>query len=199
MTTIKRIPAKIEGKPVRNSAVKKKVAQAKEQEIKSESMLMSFFCEELKYIYNTELHLLQVLPILKVASHSEALKIALTEHLFQTEMHVLRIEEIFRMLDKTPEAKKCMGIEGITKEIFETIEGICDTCALRDVAIIMGTQKTEHFEISAYGSLKQLALTLERNDIADILGLNLAEEKSADELLTELATRNTNMEAQVLS
>lgn len=198
MTTLKKLPAKIEGKPVRKSAIKKTVPQ-KEEEAKPEGMLMSFFCEELKYIYCAELHLLQVLPILKVASHSEALKIALGEHLFQTEIHVLRLEEIFQMLEKTPETKKCAGIEGITKEIFETIEGICDTCALRDVAIIMGTQKAEHFEISTYGSLKQLALTLERNDIADILGLTLAEEKSADELLTELATRNTNIEAQVLS
>jgi ferritin-like metal-binding protein YciE len=161
--------------------------------------LLELFSEELKEMYWTEQHLLQVLPILSKAAHSEALKIALNEHLFQTEMHVSRVQDIFTILQIEPEAKKCKGIEGITKEMMETLEQLSVISALSDVAIIMGTQKAEHYEISGYGSLKQLAMTLEKSAIADILALTLAEEKAADELLTELATRNTNVEAQVQS
>lgn len=161
--------------------------------------LLDFFCEELKEMYWTEQHLLQVLPILSKAAHSEALKIALNEHLFQTELHVNRLQEIFVLLQIETEAKKSRGIEGITKEMLETVEQIGVICALSDVAIIMGTQKVEHYEISGYGSLKQLSITLQKNDIAELLTLTLAEEKAADELLTELATRHSNEEAQVQS
>ncbi len=161
--------------------------------------LYDFFLEELKEMYWVEQHLLQVLPVLHKAAYSQALKIALSEHHFQTELHISRLQEIFKLLNSEAEAIRSIGIEGITKEMLETIYRIDQVSALTDVAIIVGTQKAEHYEISGYGSLKQLALTLERNEIAELLTLTLAEEKAADELLTELATRNTNVEAQIHS
>ena len=176
-----------------NSTIKAATAQ------KEITTLLDFFIEELKEMYWATQHMLQVLPILSQAAYSEALKIALGEHRFQSEMHISRLEDVFKLLGKDAETKQSRGIEGITKEMLETIGEIDQICALADVAIIMGTQKAAHYLISGYGSLKHLALTLERGDIADIFALSLAEEKAEDELLTELATRNTNIEAQVQS
>ena len=167
--------------------------------LRSAFSLYDLFCEELREMYWVEKHLLQVIPVLNQAAYSQALKIALSEHHFQTELHISRLEEIFKLLGCKAEALQSPGIEGITREMLETIDRIDQISALADVAIIMGTQKAEHYEISGYGSLKQLALTLERNEIAEVLNLTLAEEKAADELLTELATRNTNVEAQINS
>jgi ferritin-like metal-binding protein YciE len=65
----------------------------------------------------------------------------------------------------------------------------------RDAALIISAQKVEHYEISAYGSLVQLAKTIGRTDVADILAETLEEEKATDQLLTELAISSINIEA----
>ncbi len=59
----------------------------------------------------------------------------------------------------------------------------------------MAAQKVEHYEIATYGGLAQLAKTIGREDIADILGQTLSEEKETDELLTSLAEADINEQA----
>lgn len=53
----------------------------------------------------------------------------------------------------------------------------------------------EHYEISTYGGLAQLAKTLSHDDVAELLEQTLAEEKEADELLSSIAENNVNYEA----
>ncbi|MGI8584097.1 MAG: ferritin-like domain-containing protein, partial [Chitinophagaceae bacterium] len=66
----------------------------------------------------------------------------------------------------------------------------------RDVGLIMAAQKVEHYEIATYGSLAQLAKTLGKNDLADLMVKTLEEEKEADQLLTGIAENNINVEAK---
>lgn len=61
----------------------------------------------------------------------------------------------------------------------------------------MAAQKVEHYEIATYGSLAQLAKTLGKTDLADLMVQTLEEEKEADQLLTSIAENNTNVEATV--
>jgi ferritin-like metal-binding protein YciE len=65
-----------------------------------------------------------------------------------------------------------------------------------DAGIIICSQKIEHYEIASYGSLVQLAKTMSRNDVADLLHITLEEEKETDELLTELALSGININAE---
>lgn len=53
-------------------------------------------------------------------------------------------------------------------------------------------QKVEHYEIATYGALARVAKTLGHDDVARILESTLAEEKEADESLTELAESKVN-------
>ena len=59
----------------------------------------------------------------------------------------------------------------------------------------MAAQKIEHYEIATYGGLVQLAKTLGRDDISDLLAETLSEEKEADEKLTEIAESSANQMA----
>jgi ferritin-like metal-binding protein YciE len=61
--------------------------------------------------------------------------------------------------------------------------------------LILAAQKVEHYEISTYGGLTQLAKTLGRDDIAELLYATLQEEKATDEKLTTVAEKNVNYEA----
>jgi ferritin-like metal-binding protein YciE len=86
-------------------------------------------------------------------------------------------------------------MEGLVKEGQQMIEETPKGTSTRDAALIISAQKVEHYEISAYGSLVQLAKTIGRTDVADILAETLEEEKATDQLLTELAISSINIEA----
>ncbi len=67
---------------------------------------------------------------------------------------------------------------------------------MRDVAIIIASQKVEHYEIATYGSLAALAKTLGLYEAANVLEETLLEEKSTDLSLTDLAVTAVNKEAK---
>ena len=159
------------------------------------SLLLELFLDELKDIYWAEKHLLKALPKMAKASTSDELNKAFNDHLETTRGHVTRLEEAFELLGEKAQAKKCEAMAGLTKEGDSIIEDTEKGTLTRDVGLIMAAQKVEHYEIATYGSLAQLAKTLGKNDIADLMNETLNEEKDADELLTSIAENNINVEA----
>ena len=87
-------------------------------------------------------------------------------------------------------------MEGITKEAESIMEETEDGTATRDVGIIIAAQKVEHYEIATYGGLAQLAKTMGLDEVKELLGQTLAEEKEADETLTSIAESEINMQAE---
>ena len=161
----------------------------------NDSKLQEFFHDEIKDIYWAEKKLVQTLPKLAKAATSEELRDAFTEHLAVTEEHVTRLEKVFDLLGHKPQAKKCDAMEGITEEGASIIEDTEDGTHTRDVALIMAGQKAEHYEIATYGGLAQVAKTLGYDEISSLLEQTLAEEKEADQSLTELAENSINDQA----
>lgn len=159
------------------------------------SLLQKLFLDELKDIYWAEKHLLKALPKMAKASTSNELGKTFTNHLQVTKGHVSRLENVFGLLGQKVQAKKCEAMAGLTKEGDGIIEDTEKGTLTRDVGLIMAAQKVEHYEIATYGSLAQLAKTLGKNDIADIMIATLKEEKDADEILTAIAENHINAEA----
>lgn len=167
----------------------------KKSPVEKNRVLEEFFIDEIKDIYWAEKHLVKTLPKMQKAASSEQLQNAFAEHLEATKEHVSRLEQVFELVGQKAQAKKCDAIEGITKEGESIIEDTQKGTATRDVGLILAGQKVEHYEISTYGGLAQLARTLGREDVADILETTLMEEKEADELLTNIAENDINYEA----
>src|SRR5688572_4149346 len=159
------------------------------------SMLDEFLHEELKDIYWAEKHLVKTLPKMEKAACSEELKQAFSDHLEVTKEHVTRLESVFEMLGHKPQAKKCDGIEGLTREGEHIIDETEDGTSIRDVGLILAAQKVEHYEIATYGTLSQLARTLGKDNVADVLETILREEKETDQNLTSIAENDINYEA----
>jgi ferritin-like metal-binding protein YciE len=178
--------------PARNQ----KSSGANASAIMDNTQLEKFFMDALKDIYWAEKHLTKALPKMKKAATTEELQDAIEEHLAQTQEHVSRLEEVFEMLGKKAQAKKCEAMEGLVKEGESVIEETEDGSMTRDVGIIISAQKVEHYEIAAYGGLTQLARTMGLEDVAGILHQTLEEEKQADMLLTEIAENDINWEAE---
>jgi ferritin-like metal-binding protein YciE len=159
-------------------------------------MLEKFFLDELKDIYWAEKHLLKALTKLGKAATTEELQQAFKDHRAATEEHVERLEQVFEMFGNKAQAKKCEAMDGLTKEADSIIEDTEDGSMTRDVGLIMAAQKVEHYEIATYGSLVQLANTMNLPEIAEILEQTLEEEKETDQLLTSIAENDINMQAE---
>ena len=181
------------GKPKASNG-KTKGGKANNQE--TNSQLRKLFEDSLKDIYWAEKALTKALPKMQKAATTEELKNAIREHLAQTETQVTRLEQVFQLIGKKAEAKKCDAMEGLIKEGESIVEETEDGSMTRDVGIIMAAQKVEHYEIATYGGLAQIATTMGLDDVADLLNETLEEEKETDELLTGIAENNINWEAE---
>jgi ferritin-like metal-binding protein YciE len=161
----------------------------------SASQLGQLFEDEFRDIYWAEKALVKALPKMAKAATAQSLIDAIEKHLTETEEHVQRAEEIFSILGKEPRGKKCEGMAGLIEEANSLIEDTTEG-PMRDAAIISAAQKVEHYEISAYGTLRTFAKTLGLNEIVSMLEQTLEEEKMTDSSLTELAESSINVEAE---
>jgi ferritin-like metal-binding protein YciE len=150
--------------------------------------------EELKDIYDAEKQLTKALPKLAKKATSPELKSAIAEHLEQTEEQIARLEQVFDSLDLPAKGKKCKGMQNLIKEGEEMIAE-AENADTRDAIIIAGSQKIEHYEISAYGTARTWANLLGHADAAELLEQTLDEEKQADQKLTSIAESFVNSAA----
>lgn len=161
-----------------------------------ETMLQELFLDELKDIYWAEKHLTKAMPKMRKAATSQELGDAIDQHLNETEEQVRRIEQVFEMMSIPAKAKKCEAMDGLVREAQQLMDELPKGSKVRDAGLIIAQQKVEHYEIAAYGSLVQLAKTMGKNDVANVLAQTLEEEKNTDEKLTRLAESGINQGAE---
>ena len=149
--------------------------------------LLKLFTDSVKGMYWAEKQLVKALPKMAKSAATGELSDAILNHLKQTKTQVERLEQVFELLDKKPQARKCDAMEGLTKEGEAVVEDTDQGTPARDIGIIMASQKVEHYEIAAYTGLIKLAGKLGLKQIADILSETLTEEEESDTLLGEIA------------
>ena len=151
-----------------------------------EARFDELFRDELQDVYDAEKQIIQALPKMAEAADNEDLRTAFEEHLEQTREQVKRLDKVFQAIGEKPKAKTCEGMQGLLKEGDKMITEISKS-PVRDAAIIGAAQKVEHYEISAYGTLRTMAEMLGQQDAAELLEETLEEEKATDDTLTEIA------------
>lgn len=160
--------------------------------------LDKLFEKNLKDIYSAEKQLIKALPEMVKAADNEDLQDAFSKHLEQTKRHAERLEKVFDRLEIDKEEEvTCEAMKGLIKENDEIISEF-DKSPVRDSALIIGAQKVEHYEIAAYGSLRELADVLGYSKIADLFDRTLQEEEDTDEQLSYIA-QDVNDEAYEIS
>ena len=156
--------------------------------------LTDLLTEELKDLYSAENQLIKALPRMAKAAESEDLRTAFENHLEETRTHAERIEKIAAEMDIKPGGKKCVGMEGLIEEGKELLQADIEPEPL-EAGLIGAAQRVEHYEIAAYGTARAFAQQLGLIRVADMLNQTLEEEKKANELLTQLAENQINVQA----
>lgn len=158
--------------------------------------LEKFFINQLKDMYYAEQQLVKALGEMQKATTTEELEDAFEHHQKQTERHLKRLERVFNIIGATAGTKKCEAIDGLINEARSIISETKEGTATRDAALIVAAQKIEHYEIATYGSLVQLALTMDLDRAADVLEKTLQEEEETDHELTLIAESFINVKAE---
>jgi ferritin-like metal-binding protein YciE len=156
--------------------------------------LHEMLVDEIKDLYHAEKQLTKALPKLAKAATHEDLREAFTSHLEETREHITRLEECFAALDETVKAKPCPGMAGIIEEGSSMIQKGAEASVM-DAGLIAAAQRSEHYEITAYGTCIAWARLLGHDEVAGLLEQTLEEEKAADEKLTALAEGEINSAA----
>jgi ferritin-like metal-binding protein YciE len=120
----------------------------------------------------------------------------LVNHQSETEGQITRLEQVFESIGEKAAAVKCDAMDGLIKESESIMEDTEDGSLTRDAGIISAAQKSEHYEIASYGTLRTLANTLGYTEAAQLLDATLAEEKKTDDLLTQIAESAINSKAK---
>jgi len=152
------------------------------------TLIQDVLVESLQDLLHAEGQLVKALPKLAKGASSDLLRLAFEKHLEETREHVDRLKEAFDLLGSAAKPKVCKGMAGLIEEGNEILEEGDDKDDIAaDLAVIGSAQKVEHYEISAYGTARTLAGQIGRPDVAALLAKSLAEEESADNLLTQIA------------
>jgi ferritin-like metal-binding protein YciE len=156
--------------------------------------LEDLLVEQMEDLYNAEQQLINALPEMVEAAHSEALQRAISSHLGETKGQKTRLEEAFRELGRDLQGHRCEAMAGLIEEGKELM-GMDGDPHVKDAALIAAAQRVEHYEIAGYGCARTFARQLGRQQVARLLQDTLEEEKRADKKLTEIAETLVNPQA----
>jgi ferritin-like metal-binding protein YciE len=130
----------------------------------------------------------EVLPQMRKQVQSESLAAALDEHLAQTHEHVARVETAFHALGAEPVSARSAPAAALKGEHEELAAKVAEP-RLADLFHVGAAVQTEHVELAGYELLLELAQVLDRDEIAQSLAANRADEAQTLERLREIAER----------
>ncbi|RWP16021.1 MAG: ferritin-like domain-containing protein [Mesorhizobium sp.] len=169
------------------------MATKKESQSKAKG-LEDLFHDGLKDVYYAERKILAALKKMAKGAESDELTAAFEKHRDETEAQIERLQQVFEIFGKRPQAKTCPAIDGIIEEGQEILEEFKEAPAL-DAGLVAAAQAVEHYEIARYGTLITWAGLLGLNDAVPLLEETLEEEKATDEALTQLGETSVNERA----
>lgn len=157
--------------------------------------LEDLFHHQLRDIYNAEQQLIKAMPEFQNEAVNPELKDALAKHLEETKSQKERLDQVADELGIDLEGETCEAMKGLIEEGKDFVsEDASDH--VRDAGIIADAQRIEHYEISAYGTVRHFSKALGHDNVTDILQEILDEENNADEILNEIAIGNINLKAK---
>jgi ferritin-like metal-binding protein YciE len=154
----------------------------------------SLYILQLRYLLSAENQIVKGLKSMIGHAGDEQLRQAFQSHMQETEVHVSRLEELIRDVNRGDVDDKKDPIVSALIGSGENIVSESEEGPVRDAGLLATAQKVEHYEIASYGSARDWAKILGLSKHAELLQKTLDEEKHADELLSTISQR-TNTSA----
>jgi ferritin-like metal-binding protein YciE len=148
--------------------------------------LRDLYVTELQDLYGVERQIIESLPAVISATHSQELRDAFTTHRDRTRIHAERLELLMTRAGVAPRQTDETPIDALIQTARQRIADSEDP-HVRDAALAAAAQHIEHYEIAGYGCARSYARMLDDDDAAELLQQTLDEEGEADKQLTRIA------------
>jgi len=154
--------------------------------------LGALYVNQLRLMLSEKEQVVRALPDMANAATHERLHDALWSHYRETDAHVKRMEELLanaRNVDPSITSTspiRCKAAHGLIAETEDMLEDARDAF-VKDAALIAAAQRIEHYEIAAFGTLRQFASILGEGAAAEVLDGIARDDGQADHALSEIA------------
>ena len=148
--------------------------------------LRKLYVDQIEHLHSAETQIAETLPAMIEKADDPELKRALQTHLQETREQVSRIEQILREVTDKIEPKKNKPIAALLSEADDMLADASNP-PVTDAVIIAAGQRLEHYEIAAYGTVRDFAEIIGEQKQAALLATTLEEEKNADSMLSSIS------------
>lgn len=144
------------------------------------------FVHELSDTMSAEHIVREVLGAMAEETDNTEARKAMEHHQKETEQQIKNLEKVFDMLGEKPEQTSCHAAEGLKKE-YDQLQQEKPEGHVKELGLLAGAGKTEHYEIASYTMLHQMAKDLGEKEVAELLKENLDQEKEMARTVQSLA------------
>jgi ferritin-like metal-binding protein YciE len=155
--------------------------------------LQDLLALQLMELLDAEQQQVKLLAELQQVSASTELSNTLDVHARATTRQIERLQTGFTLLTLKPTSAPCEAMKGLVKEGKAVIKLSAEP-SVRDAAIVAMVQRIEHYEMSAYGTVRTFAYLINNDELARLLQSSLDEEEATDKILSQVANQ-INLEA----
>ena len=149
---------------------------------------------QLRDLLSSARQMSMIVPKMEELAQDKKLKNVFGERAESCEQHVRLITECLESLDAPTTPETCQAMVGLITEGNNLLESV-DDLEVRDAALIVISQRIQHYEIAGYGTAKSHAEQLDIRSVAEKLDVILKQEKKLDKKLSKIADSYVNEKA----
>jgi ferritin-like metal-binding protein YciE len=150
--------------------------------------LQALYVKELRLLLSAEEMIAIKAPVMAETAQDPELIQLFRKHEQETEVHASRLREILLRATGEAVSLKCKVVYSLFDEVEDLIEDAAHA-PVRDVALVTEAQRIEHYEIAAYGALRQFAHALGLDEDAQLLDQSLHDEGRESRRLALISER----------
>lgn len=157
--------------------------------ILSSGDLKLFFLEHLNHVYCAKAHLVERLPEIEEVAYFKDLRNAIIETKEDVQRQLVRMDEIFILLETKSSMENCDGIIAMVEGAFSSIQLQAKNSVLRDLSILFYMQNIESIEMASFQILQIAAVKMNNNQVTQLLKENFDEAKGDRTLMLLIAAK----------
>lgn len=131
--------------------------------------LKYFFLSHLHRIYCAKSQLIEKLPLLQDDSNFLDLKQAIGETIEAVQQQILRMKDIYILLDAWYKPESCVGLVGILDEGFQSVGILEEGPALRDMSVLFYMYNIESIETASFKTMLFVAGKMGQPDVMQLM------------------------------
>lgn len=140
--------------------------------------LENTLAHEMSDLLNAETQFAKALQQVAKAATSASVQQLAQEHHAETLQQIETLKQAFTVIGQKPERVVCKAAQGIVEENTSTLKEEKPKGALKDIALIGGSLRVEHYEIAGYSAAIAIAKALGQREVTQLLTRILKQEQA---------------------